>query len=404
MAVNQYDVAVIGAGIIGLATAMTLLERHPSLRVGILEKDDAVAAQQSGHNSGVVHSGIYYAPGSAKARLCVSGRRAMVKFCREHEIPYREIGKVIVATDESQMPRLHALHERGIANQVEDLRLVDQDELKDLEPYVRGVAALWAPHTGIVDYREVARVMADVIRSRGGEIHLNSRLDTIERHDGLMQLGTGPAEYKTRFIINCAGLHSDRVARLVGADPGLRIIPFRGKYFHLRQDREYLVNHLIYPVPDPAFPFLGVHFTRDIKNRVEAGPNAVLALAREGYRSWDFNLNDMWDTFTHPGFWKMTRRDWRAGVNEIHRSVRKGAFVRDLQQLIPSIARSDLDGGSSGVRAQAVDRDGTLVDDFRIVSTREAVHVLNAPSPGATASLSIGAHIADIADAAFSLN
>ncbi|MFW6174149.1 MAG: L-2-hydroxyglutarate oxidase [Chloroflexota bacterium] len=400
---KQYDVAIIGAGIIGLSTAMQLLERHPGLKVAVLEKGSAVAGEQTGHNSGVIHSGIYYKPGSFKARFCVEGRASMVRFCQENEIPYREIGKVIVATDESQIPRLHTLHERGTANNVEGLTLVDRDELKELEPYVEGVAALWSPKTGIVNFQEVSRVYAEKIQARGGEVHLNAGVERFDRADGLVYISTEKDEYRAKHVINCAGLHSDRVARMMGSDPGLKIIPFRGEYYTIKKEKEYMVQHLIYPVPDPDFPFLGVHFTHNLKGFVEAGPNAVMATAREGYRKRDLDLGDMWDTFSYGGFWRMFARDWRVGFMEINRSFRKGVFVRDLQRMIPSITGDDLGEGGSGVRAQAVDSDGKLLDDFRIVQTEDAVHVLNAPSPGATSSLVIGRYIADMADETFSL-
>ncbi|MCH8235900.1 MAG: L-2-hydroxyglutarate oxidase [Chloroflexi bacterium] len=403
MADTQYDIAIVGAGIIGLSTALTLLGRHPALKIAILEKGGDIAQQQTGHNSGVIHSGIYYRPGSFKARYCVEGRASMVKFCQENEIPYREIGKVIVAADEGQLERLRTLEERGKANQVEGLRLVDQDELAELEPHVKGIAALFSPKTGIVNYQDVTRVYAEKVQASGGELHLNSQVEGFERHDGVIYIETEKAEYRTKNVINCAGLHSDRVARMMGVDPGLRIIPFRGEYYTIKKEREYLVKHLIYPVPDPEFPFLGVHFTHNMKGYVEAGPNAVLAMRREGYRKRDFSIGDSWETFTFGGFWKMTARDWKTGFYEMNRSLRKSVFVKDLQKMIPEIQKSDLGVGGSGVRAQAVDNKGNLLDDFRIAQTEDAVHVLNAPSPGATASLVIGNHVANLAEETFSL-
>ncbi len=403
MAENKYDVTIVGAGIIGLSTALTLLERHPGLKIALLEKGNDIAQQQTGHNSGVIHSGIYYRPGSFKAQFCVEGRASMVKFCQENEIPYREIGKVIVATDEVQRERLKVLEERGTANDVEGLRLVDQDELAELEPHVRGVAALFAPKTGIVNYQDVSRVYADKVQAAGAEIHLNSKVESFERHNGLIYVETENGEFVAKNIINCAGLHSDRIARLMGVDPGLHIIPFRGEYYTIKKEREYLVKHLIYPVPDPAFPFLGVHFTHNMKGYVEAGPNAVLAMRREGYRKRDFSIGDSWETFTFGGFWKMTARDWKTGFYEVNRSLRKSVFIKDLQKMIPEIQKSDLGAGGSGVRAQAVDNHGNLLDDFRIAQTEGAVHVLNAPSPGATSSLVIGNKVADMAEETFAL-
>jgi (S)-2-hydroxyglutarate dehydrogenase len=403
LAENQYDIVIVGAGIIGLSTALTLLERHPGLKIALLEKGNDIAQQQTGHNSGVIHSGIYYKPGSFKAQFCVEGRASMVKFCQENEIPYREIGKVIVATDDVQVERLKVLEERGTANDVEGLRLVDKDELAELEPHVAGIAALFAPKTGIVNYQDVSRVYAEKVQAAGAEIHLNSKVESFERHEGLIYIETENGEFVAKNIVNCAGLHSDRVARMMGVDPGLKIIPFRGEYYTIKKEREHLVKHLIYPVPDPAFPFLGVHFTHNMKGYVEAGPNAVLATRREGYRKRDFSVGDTWDTFTFGGFWKMTARDWKTGFYEMNRSWRKGVFVKDLQKMIPEIQKSDLGTGGSGVRAQAVDYQGNLLDDFRIAQTEGAVHVLNAPSPGATSSLVIGNKVADMAEETFSL-
>ena len=403
MAENQYDIVIVGAGIIGLSTALTLLERHPALKIALLEKGNDIAQQQTGHNSGVIHSGIYYRPGSFKAQFCVEGRASMVKFCQENEIPYREIGKVIVATDEIQVERLKVLQERGTANDVEGLRLVDKDELGELEPHVKGIAALFAPKTGIVNYQDVSRVYAEKVQDAGAEIHLNSKVESFERHDGLIYIETENGEFVTKNIVNCAGLHSDRIARMMGTDPGLKIIPFRGEYYTIKKEREYLVKHLIYPVPDPAFPFLGVHFTHNMKGYVEAGPNAVLATRREGYRKRDFSIGDTWDTFTFGGFWKMTARDWKTGFYEMNRSWRKSVFVKDLQKMIPEIQKSDLGKGGAGVRAQGVDYQGYLLVDFRIAQTEGAVHVLNAPSPGATSSLVIGNKVADMAEETFAL-
>jgi L-2-hydroxyglutarate oxidase len=403
LAENKYDVTIVGAGIIGLSTALTLLERRPGLKIALLEKGDDIAQQQTGHNSGVIHSGIYYRPGSFKAQFCVEGRASMVRFCQENEIPYREIGKVIVATDEVQRERLKVLEERGIANDVEGLRLVDQDELAELEPHVKGIAALFAPKTGIVNYQDVSRVYAEKVQAAGAEIHLNSRVESFERHDGSIYIETENGEFVTKNVINCAGLHSDRIARMMGVDPGLHIIPFRGEYYTIKKEREYLVKHLIYPVPDPAFPFLGVHFTHNMKGYVEAGPNAVLAMRREGYRKRDVSIGDSWETFTFGGFWKMTARDWKTGFYEVNRSLRKSVFIKDLQKMIPEIQKSDLGVGGSGVRAQAIDNHGVLLDDFRIAQTEGAVHVLNAPSPGATSSLVIGNKVADMAEETFAL-
>lgn len=394
---------VIGAGIIGLSTAMKLLERFPKIKLAILEKNAKEGTQQSGHNSGVIHSGIYYRPGSFKADFCVSGRASMTQFCEENDIPVWTCGKLIVASDAAGVERLNALEERGTANQVEGLRMVDNIEMSEIEPHVVALKALYAPGTGIVDYRNVTAVYADKVRSSGGEIHFNSQLNTSKSVNGTTVLSTSTGDFRTANVINCAGLHSDLVAETMGVETGLRIIPFRGEYYKLRKESEFLVKGLIYPVPDPAFPFLGVHLTQTMKGWVEAGPNAVLATKREGYRKRDFSMHDFLRTITYPGFWKMGVREWKTGVWEINRSLRKTVFLDSLQQLVPELTGNDLDGTGSGVRAQAVDRGGNLVDDFRIEESRGAIHVLNAPSPGATSSLVIGDYIADLAVKNFGL-
>ena len=401
---KRFDIAIVGGGIIGLSTAMHLLQKYPKLKVGVVEKDRELAAQQTGHNSGVIHSGIYYKPGSFKAKFCVEGRESMYRFCEENGIKVVRCGKVIVATREAELPRLASLLERGTANGVPDLRIIDPPELKEVEPHVYAIKALWAPHTGIVNFRDVAGVYASRVKKAGGEVLTESRVRGIARSNGRVVLETVLGAFEARHMINCAGLHSDHIARLTGIDPGVRIIPFRGEYYTLRKDRQYLVKGLIYPVPDPAFPFLGVHFTNNVKGYVEAGPNAVLAAAREGYRKRDLNVPDLWGTVSYTGFWKMAARDWKTGVMEINRSARKAVFVRDLRRLIPEIASADLGGGGSGVRAQAVDSTGKLLDDFHIKATENAVHVLNAPSPGATSSLVIGRYIVDMAAQTFGLN
>jgi L-2-hydroxyglutarate oxidase len=400
---SKYDVVIIGAGIIGLATAMKLLERLPKIKLAVLEKDSKEGTQQSGHNSGVIHSGIYYRPGSFKADFCVAGRATMTRFCEENEIPVWTCGKLIVANDDASMARLGALEERGVANQVEGLRVVEGDELAEIEPHVVARKALHAPGTGIVDYRNVTAVYADKVRSAGGEIFFNAELTDSNVISGGTVLNTTIGDFETSNVINCAGLQSDLVAETMGVETGLRIIPFRGEYYKLRKESEFLVKGLIYPVPDPAFPFLGVHLTQTMKGWVEAGPNAVLAMKREGYRKRDFALGEFLRTITYPGFWKMGIREWKTGVWEINRSLRKSVFLKSLQQLVPELTTNDLDGNGSGVRAQAVDRAGNLVDDFRIDESEGAIHVLNAPSPGATSSLVIGDYIANMAMKNFSL-
>lgn len=404
MAGKQYDVAIIGAGIIGLSTAMHLLEKHSDLKVVVIEKDEHEATQQSGHNSGVIHSGIYYKPGSLKAAFCVEGRASMTRFCEENEIPVWTCGKLIMATRQEELPRLDTLLERGNANQVEGLKIVEPEEIAEIEPHVKSIRALYAPKTGIVDYRKVAHAYADRVRTLGGDIQFNSELKSVARNNGMTVLETKSGEYEAKNVVNCAGLHSDLVAEMMGADPGVRIIPFRGEYYTLQKDKEHMVKGLIYPVPDPAFPFLGVHLTQTMKGWVEAGPNAVLALKREGYRKRDISPKDLLRTMAFPGFWKMSVREWKTGLWEMNRSFRKGVFLKSLQQLVPELTSSDLAKGGSGVRAQAVMRDGTLLDDFAIKQVDGAVHVLNAPSPGATSSLVIGKHIAGLAEEGFSLN
>jgi (S)-2-hydroxyglutarate dehydrogenase len=400
---TKYDVVVIGAGIIGLSTAMKLLERFPQLKLAIVEKNVKEGTQQSGHNSGVIHSGIYYRPGSFKADFCVAGRSSMTQFCEENDIPVWTCGKLIVASDAAGVERLNALEERGTANQVDGLRMVDNDEMTEIEPHVVALKALYAPGTGIVDYRNVTAVYADRVREAGGEIHFSTELNGSKVVGGVTVLTTSSGDFETSNVINCAGLHSDLVAETMGVETGLRIIPFRGEYYKLRKESEFMVKGLIYPVPDPAFPFLGVHLTQTMKGWVEAGPNAVLATKREGYRKRDFSMNDFLSTITYPGFWKMGIREWKTGVWEINRSLRKSVFLDSLQQLVPELSSNDLDGTGSGVRAQAVDRAGNLVDDFRIEESRGAIHVLNAPSPGATSSLVIGDYIADLAVKNFGL-
>ena len=402
---KEYDVVIIGGGIIGLATAMKLkAEKYPRWRVAVVEKDSELAGHQTGHNSGVIHSGIYYRSDSQKARFCVSGVKALLQFCDENEIEYNQCGKVIVATEESEVARLENLHERGLANGVEGLEMIGPERLKELEPHVSGVRALWAPSTGIINYRNVAWVYAMRFQQAGGDVFTNAPVHSIDRYPDGLVLETSNGTLRAKHLINCAGLYADRVARMMGEKVDVRIIPFRGEYYTLRPESQHLVSGLVYPVPDPRFPFLGVHYTRNIHGHVEAGPNAVLALKREGYRKRDVNLPELWETLTYPGFWKMSMRYWRMGLGELHRSYSKKVFVHDLQRLIPEIRDTDLAPGGAGVRAQAVSRTGALLDDFSIIRGREAVHVLNAPSPGATSSLAIGDYIAELAGEAFGIS
>ncbi|HVK04016.1 MAG TPA: L-2-hydroxyglutarate oxidase [Armatimonadaceae bacterium] len=390
----MYDFAIVGGGIVGLATGYALARRHPGARLLVVEKEPGWAAHQTGHNSGVLHSGVYYKPGSLKARLAREGGRRMVAFCREHDIAHEICGKVIVAADGAEMARLDALAERGRANGVAALR-TDATGLRKIEPHARGGAALVVPEAGIVDYRAVAERLADLLAGHGADLRTGTRVTGLDTHADAVTLRTTGGEFPARFLVNCAGLHSDRVARLGGVDPRLRIVPFRGEYYDLIPERRGLVRALIYPVPNPAFPFLGVHLTRMIDGTVHAGPNAVLALKREGYRKTDADLRDLLETLTYPAFYRLALRHFGEGAKEVWRSLSKAAFVRSLQRLVPEVRAQDVMPAHAGVRAQALADDGTLVDDFALVSGPRAVHVCNAPSPAATASLAIGDAIAD---------
>ena len=403
MTVNdrQMEVAVIGGGIVGLATARELLARHPELVLAVLEKEPAVAAHQTGHNSGVIHSGIYYRPGSIKARTCVTGARLMEDFCRSHDIPIAVCGKLIVATDESELPALTMLHQRGMANGVPGLRLLGPEQLREIEPHARGIQALHVPGTGIVDYAAVAQALARRLEAAGGRIHASSRVLRLIRRNGAWIIETTKGAFHAKFLITCGGLHSDRLAAMAGSPSTMRIVPFRGEYYEIIPERRFLVKGMIYPVPNPALPFLGVHFTRSITGGVHAGPNAVLALKREGYRKTDVDLGDTLDLLRFPGFWRMARRYWGVGFAETYRSFSRGAFTRALARLVPDIRSQDLVPGESGVRTQALDARGALLDDFDIAAAEAAIHVRNVPSPAATASLAIGRTIADMADSAF---
>jgi L-2-hydroxyglutarate oxidase len=400
---HPYDVIVIGGGIVGLSTAMHLLRAFPRLRVAVLEKEAQIASHQTGHNSGVIHSGIYYKPGSLKAKLCVEGAAAMVRFCREHGVPHEVCGKVIVATREEELPALRELIDRGQVNGLKDLRLLSREELRDIEPHCGGLAAIHVPSTGITDYAMVSREYARQIANSGGKVSISTQVKGFARDNGTLVIETNSGEFHTRYVINCAGLQSDRVARMAGQNPDLMIVPFRGEYYDLVPAKYSLVRNLIYPVPDPRFPFLGVHFTRRIHGSVDAGPNAVLALRREGYRRTDFDMADAMETITFPGFRTMAAKYWRHGAGEFYRSFHKAAFVKALQRLIPEIHSDDLIEGGSGVRAQALRRDGTLVDDFQFVFAENMLHVYNVPSPAATASLVIGREIGKMAGEGFGL-
>lgn len=387
--IQQSDLAVIGGGIVGLATAYQFQSRFPGKRVIVLEKDASPALHQSGRNSGVLHSGIYYRPGSLKAANCRAGKLAMEEFCQREGIPFEICGKVIVALAEDELPRLEKILANGQANGVTCER-IDAARLKELEPHAAGITAIHVPEAGIVDYRAVARRLAELISKQGGQVITGARVTAIHRDAASALLATTAGDFQASQVVNCAGLFSDRITRMSGAQPLAKIIPFRGEFYSLRPEAHHLVRTLIYPVPDPRYPFLGVHFTRRIDGSVECGPNAVLAYAREGYRHTSISPRDLVDTLSYVGFWKLAIRYWRTGCNEMWRSLSKRAFVRALQRLVPEIRSEQLDWAPAGVRAQAVNRDGTMVDDFLISETDRVVNVENAPSPGATASLNIG--------------
>ncbi|MFO0791193.1 MAG: L-2-hydroxyglutarate oxidase [Pirellulales bacterium] len=386
---QESDLIIIGGGIVGLATAYRFLERFPGKRVTVLEKEAAVARHQTGRNSGVLHTGIYYRPGSLKAANCRAGKLAMEDFCRRENIPFILCGKIIVATEENELPRMDALLERGQQNGVVCDR-IGPERIRELEPQATGIAGIHVPEAGVVDYGKVAARLAEIITSQGSSVVTSAKVIGIRRDNGHAVVETTAGEFAAQQVANCAGLHSDRVTRLSGVKPTVMIVPFRGEFYALREEYRHLVRMLVYPVPDPKYPFLGVHFTRRITGLVECGPNAVLAFAREGYKNTTVNARDLAETLTFPGFWRLSLRYWKIGADEMYRSFSKPAFVRALQRLIPAIESKMLDWAPAGVRAQAVDRSGTMLDDFRIEETDRVVNVENAPSPAATASLNIG--------------
>jgi L-2-hydroxyglutarate oxidase len=389
----MFDFAVIGGGIVGLSTARALLERHPGARLVVLEKERGWARHQTGHNSGVIHSGIYYEPGSLKARFCREGARALVEFCQERGIDHEICGKVIAAVEPDELPLLDDLYEQGLKNSIE-VEKIGPEELREIEPHASGLAALKVPSTGIVDFAKVAEAFAAIVKENGGQLRTGTEVKSISETGGAVVMRADRGAFRARRLVNCAGLHSDRVARLCGVEPGTKIVPFRREYYELRPERRYLVKNLIYPVPNSGFPFLGVHFTRSIYGIVEAGPNAVLGFAREGYKKTDFDFRDFIEQLTYPALWRLARKNWRTGIGEIHRSFSKKAFVGGLKKLVPEIEEEDVVPIAAGVRAQALEEDGALVDDFLIEEGKDSVHVLNAPSPAATASIPIGEEIA----------
>lgn len=390
-----YDIAIIGGGIVGNSTLFSILSKR-NLKIVLIEAEKSLAAHQTGNNSGVIHSGLYYKPGSLKAKNCTVGREMLYSFCDENNISYERCGKVVTAVNKEELPVLEMLYERGKENGLIGIKRLTKDELKNHEPNANGIAGLFVPQTGIVNYKKVTETLAHLSKEKNAEIITYCKLNRLVVEDDMLTLLTPRGEIKTKFLINCAGLHSDNVAKMCGVDPGIKIIPFRGEYYKLKKEKEYLVKNLIYPVPDPKFPFLGVHFTRMIEGGIEAGPNAVLAFKKEGYKKTDFSTIDIFDILTFPGFWKMVSKNYKMGLAEMRRSFSKNLFVRSLKKLVPDLEADDIIPAGAGVRAQALSPSGKLLDDFRIVEAERMVHVVNAPSPAATASLSIGNTIANL--------
>lgn len=388
----MYDFAVVGGGIVGLSTGMALYQRFPNAKVVIIEKESAVAEHQTGHNSGVIHSGIYYKPGSFKARFARQGSKSMTEFCQTHGIDHDICGKVIVATKQEELPLLENLYQRGLQNELA-IRKIGVDELKEIEPHVNGLGAIRVPQAGIVNYRQVSEKFAEIIQNHGGEIHLNTKVEKMHEESDRVIIETNRGTLRASVVINCAGLHSDRVAKAAGYKTDMKILPFRGEYYKLVPEKRYLVKHLIYPVPNPKFPFLGVHFTRMISGEVDAGPNAVLSFKREGYKKTDFSAKDLMESLSFPGLWKMAGKFAKEGLDEYIRSFSKKQFTKSLQELIPEIQEDDLISAPAGVRAQALKSDGNMVDDFHIIMGKRTIHVCNAPSPAATASIEIGKEV-----------
>jgi L-2-hydroxyglutarate oxidase LhgO len=402
---TDFDIIIVGGGIVGLAAAYKIAQNHRGVRVAVLEKEERVAVHQTGHNSGVIHSGLYYKPGSTKAATCMAGREQMIEFARTHNIPHAICGKIIVATDETELPAMEKILQNGRENGVEGLEQIEPDRIREIEPFVTGIAALHVPSAGIIDFKKVAAKLVELIErsSRNNRVLVAHEVTGFDKHDFYINVLTRRQTFTTRFVVNCAGLHCDRVARMDGIEPPIRIIPFRGDYCGLSTAAAGKVRSLVYPVPNPAFPFLGVHFTRMIDGTVECGPNAVFSFKREGYGKMDFDLRDAWESLSYPGTWVLFARHWKYGLSESMRAFSKRRLLVELRRLIPSLTLEDLRPGSAGIRAQALGPDGTLLDDFQIEARGNAIHVLNAPSPAATASLAIGDHISRIAAERFGL-
>ena len=401
----DFDIVVIGGGIVGLASAYKITLAHPDIRIAVLEKEDRLAAHQTGHNSGVIHSGLYYKPGSAKAKTCAKGRRELVAFAKKHKIPCKITGKIIVATEEKELPNLEQIFHNRHENQIEDIEKIGPDEIKEIEPFCEGIAGIRVPCTGIIDFAEVAKKMAQLIEAKAqdNKVLTSHEVAGFDKHDFYTNVVTNNGIFAAKYIINCAGLQCDRIAQMDGLDPRIRIVPFRGDYYELTEQAAEKVKGLIYPVPDPAFPFLGVHFTRKIDGSVECGPNAVLSFKREGYNKTDFSLIDTWSSLSYWGTWKLFRRHYKFGLGEYTRAFSKKLFIRQLQKLIPSLGPDDIKPGNAGVRAQALGPKGELIDDFKVERKGNSIHVLNAPSPAATAALAIGDYINEIATEFFKL-
>ncbi|SFE98595.1 L-2-hydroxyglutarate oxidase [Thermoflexibacter ruber] len=393
----KYDVSIIGGGIVGLATALQILKLRPQTKLCVIEKEQAVAQHQTGHNSGVIHSGIYYKPNSLKALNCIRGYQMLLDFCQQENIGYELCGKIIVATEQSELATLENVYQRGIANGLDKIKKISKEEIKEIEPHCQGIAGIYVPYTGIIDYVEVAQKYAQLIREKGGQIFLGKKVEKIQEQQNNYEIITQNRTYASTLLINCAGLYSDKITQLTQKKVDYRIIPFRGEYYHIKPEKQYLVKHLIYPVPDPNFPFLGVHFTRMIKGGVEAGPNAVFSFKKEGYKKTDFDFQETIASISWRGFQKVAFKYWKTGLGEFYRSFSKTAFTKALQRLIPEIQENDLEQGGAGVRAQACDRNGGLIDDFLIIENKGIIHVGNAPSPAATSSLSIGLTVAEMA-------